>query len=508
MARRTGKATVGVFGAGSMGGGMLRLFSEKGDHVVGYDPDQSLFDPIKQDFERSKSLDPARLKLVDSVDAFVGAFDPDHSRVIVFSLPHGSTGDAVVESLLPKLDEGDLIIDAGNEHHRTIEARQARCAAKGVHMLGCGVSGGYQAARFGPSMSPGGTREAYELAKPFLEKWAAKDAQGNACERYIGPGGAGSFVKTVHNGIEQGLLSAICEVHSLLRRTYGLSNRRISDIFEAWNRDGPLRSNFLLGLGVDVLRFTEGDGIRNSDGIVDDVKDKVVQDTDDTEGTGVWTAEALAHYHVSGDTIAAAHFLRLISAPEGERQRIVKMLGVPQPAEKVALEGEEETIQRIGDALYAAMLASFVQGLNLIARYAKRENVRINLVDCLAIWRAGCIIQSDAIADFLLPACEAADKDRSDQLLLDERVASELGRRCAALKAVVLQATENDAVVSSLSASLSWLKAWGNERLPTSFQESEMDAFGHHNYDLRSEDAPDAVKGSHHTEFRPPARDE
>ena len=109
MARRTGKATVGVFGAGSMGGGMLRLFSEKGDHVVGYDPDQSLFDPIKQDFERSKSLDPARLKLVDSVDAFVGAFDPDHSRVIVFSLPHGSTGDAVVESLLPKLDEGDLM---------------------------------------------------------------------------------------------------------------------------------------------------------------------------------------------------------------------------------------------------------------------------------------------------------------------------------------------------------------------------------------------------------------
>jgi len=311
----------------------------------------------------------------------------------------------------------------------------------------------------------------------------------------------------VHNGIEQGILGILAEAHSLLYTQLGYSDREISDIFEKWNSTGELRDNYLLGIGVEILRFTHGDGIDDPKGIVEDIEDKVVQDVDESEGTGYWTFREAAMNHVAAPTIVASHQLRIISSNKNERVPVEKLLQLPQPSSaKLSAEEKEKLVEQLRLAVYGGTLASFIQGYDLIARASLNHEWHVALADCNKIWRAGCIIQSNAIGDLLQPHLEkeaVEGKDAYENLLLIPEIAKEIAKTYQPLKGVMALALETDAVVPSLSATFEWLKTVGGELLPTNFMEAEMDYFGAHNYDVRGEHQWKAAKGKHHTEFKP-----
>lgn len=227
-------------------------------------------------------------------------------------------------------------------------------------------------------MSPGGDRSAYEKVEPLLKEWAAKDKQGRPAVEWVGPHGAGHYVKMLHNGIEQGELSVLAEAYTLLRHTLNIPNAEIKDIFAKWKETGELSDNYLVELGSLILGFTEGDGMKDKQGIVDDIDDKVTQDVDDSEGTGVWTVSEASLRHVSAPTIATAHFLRLVSANKGHRVKIRKMLKLPQVVEHPNSKDKARLIEQIRLAVYGSILCSFIQGLN----------VRRNLRDALTVLRS------------------------------------------------------------------------------------------------------------------------
>lgn len=506
--------TIGMVGSGSMGGGMGLLFSEHGDRVGVYDVASASLDLA---VKNAQKLDIPMLRC-DTLKQLVEAFDTKKNghRVFMFSLPHGETVDLVLSELLPLLEDGDVIIDGGNEWYEETERRQGLCLTKNVHFVGTGVSGGYQSARHGPSMSPSGTREAFEKVRPRLEKWAAKDRDGKPCVTYIGPGGSGHYVKMLHNGIEQGHLSILAEAHHLLHWTAGLSNDEIADIFDEWNGTKELESvkgegqvggqgkeladNFLIKLGADVMRFKKGDGLDLKEGIVDGIDDKVTQDIDNSEGTGVWSIRELAAQHIAAPTIAAAHQLRLISGPKGERLRSAKQMRVPKPARMGDDVDRKQFVEDVRLAVYGGILGAFVQGMRIVAAASEKFHWNLNYAEIIGIWRAGCIIQSGAIAD-ILQSLYVKDP-KCVNLLESPEVASELMKTYESLKRVCKVGIESDSVIPSIDATLGWIKAIGGEDLPTNFEETELDAFGDHMYDLKSERKPDAVKGAHHTEWK------
>lgn len=462
-----------------------------------------------------------------SLQELVNSFDTKKNgpRIFMFSLPHGSPVDSVISELLPLLDQEDIIIDGGNEWYEETERRQGLCLTKNVHYIGTGVSGGYQSARYGPSISPSGTREAYEMVRSRMQKWAAKDRDGRPCVAYIGPGGSGHYVKMIHNGIEQGHLSILAEAHHLLHWTAGMSNAEIADVFDEWNGTKELENtegegsvggagkelmdNFLIKIGAEIMRFKKGDGLDMKAGIVDGIEDKVTQDIDNSEGTGVWSIRELAAQHIAAPTIAAAHQLRLISGPKGERDNVSHAMKLPKPARMGKdLQRHDEGhgfdrkafIEDVRLAVYAGILGAFVQGMRILASASANFHWNLDFATIIQIWRAGCIIQSEGISNILQPIYEQTPK--LTNLLENEQVAAEFKKCYEPLKRVCRLGIESDSVIPSLDATLSWIKSVGTAELPTNFEESELDYFGHHNYDTKAEHAGDPVKGKHHTEWK------
>jgi 6-phosphogluconate dehydrogenase len=363
-----------------------------------------------------------------------------------------------------------------------------------------GVSGGYQSARHGPSLSPGGDPKALNTVLPLLEMFAAKDAKtGQACVLNIGPRGSGHYVKMVHNGIENGMLSTVCEAWGILHWGLGMSYDEVGKVFEEWNSDGILRNTYLIEIGSDICKRRKEDGSH----VLEEVRDKVVQDDDDTEGTLYWTVMEAADRHVSAPTIATGQFLRVASGNLRQRLLVADKLKTPQPRKIEGVQDINGFIENLRRAVFASFLCSFCQGLELIARASKDEGWDVNLGDCLKIWRAGCIIQQEYILDLVMPA--ATSDARIMNIKLIDEVASELNNQYVGLRSVVLKGTESDAYIPSLSASLEYLKYEASKLLPTQFMEAELDFFGHHNYDrrrIRGEDPGKPSKGACHYEWR------
>ncbi|WWC66396.1 6-phosphogluconate dehydrogenase (decarboxylating) [Kwoniella pini CBS 10737] len=503
---------IGIVGSGSMGGGMTLLFAEHGSRIGCYDYEEKAVQKLMDTAKEDEKVDDKYVHGFTSLEKLVNAF-PKHGskdkqpRILVLSMPHGKPVDGVAEKLFPLLDKGDIIIDGGNEWWEETERRQAAAKEKGIEWVGMGVSGGYQAARHGPSCSPGGTEEAWKVIKPYLETWAAKTPEGEPCVLHMGPGGAGHYVKMIHNGIEHAHLSILCEVRGLLHDQLNLSNDEISDLFESWWKDGPLRGNFLIGIGFKGLRFKEGGGIKDAkDGIVEKIEDKVTQDVDLSEGTGTWSTKEIGERHVAAPAIAAAHQLRIISSDKFERSKVADNLALPQPskaAEANLDKGEKDKLMKtIHTAVYGAILGAFVQGLDIITKASQDQKWNISLADCIKIWRQGCIIQSDAIAEFFLPLFEKFPRSEPLNLLKSiPEIAKELAKTYDAQKKLYSIAIETDAVAPALGASLEYIKAVNCRDLDTNFMELELDYFGHHNYDIKGETEKGHEKGKHHTEF-------
>ncbi|KAL7269487.1 hypothetical protein RUND412_007850 [Rhizina undulata] len=490
---------IGVVGAGSMGSNMAMLFAENGLYVSIFDINET---NVIETLSRCEETPSAKGKVFGfhEYKPFLESLETDtsHPKLLLLSIPHGFQTDEVLESTKKFLNKGDIILDGGNEWYRNTERRQKNLEEMGTAFIGMGVSGGYQSARHGSSMSPGGDARAIDKVLPLLKKVAAKVTDGTPCVRNIGPGGSGHYVKMAHNGIEQGMLSALSEVWEILFKCLNTNLEEISRIFMKWNIDGELKNNFLVNIGSDICLRRKDHGTKH---ILNEVQDKVVQDADDSEGTGFWTVRECAERHASAPTISAAHFYRVASANRMERLQFFEFIGGHAAAKKAQhIENRENLIEDLRLGLYCAFLASFAQGLNLIAKASKDENWGVRLSDCIKIWRAGCIIQSDYIADLFESILEK--NNGITNVLLQKEIAEEIKRTMPALKRVVQNGVEWDAHIPALSASLEYFKYCGGKHLPTQFMEAQLDYFGAHSYDLKSEDPGEVKKGTHHHEWK------
>lgn len=502
-----------MIGAGSMGGMMTLLCAEHGIEVHMFDPSA---DNVNRVLAQAKQagLDSRTFHQKD-YESLCKVLPSDSPKVFILSLPHGSAGDETIGGLEPFLRAGDLILDASNERWTSTERRQERLRPKGVHFVGVGVSGGYQAARHGPSISPGASSsEAWEVAWPLLERLAARDRSGRACTARLGLGGCGHYVKMMHNGIEHGMMTALCEVWGFMRRCLGWSNDEVAGVLERWDgdEDSPLRHNFLVQIGVEICRTRDpGDPDKF---LLDGIRDKVVQDVCEEEGTGTWTVEETARLHMAAPSIAASHMVRVQSAYAARREAARKTFRETSggaatttephasPPQAQTAEGKLRSAGQLRDATYASFLLCFVQGLHLIAAADDEHGWGLDFPDVLQLWRGGCIIQSDAIMDLLEGVYRSGKADKQN-LLAHPAIAGELAGTAASFREMVADAVRLGAHVPALSASLEYLKYSTSADLPTSFQEAQLDFFGSHMYDLKSEGPGQPVVGAHHHEWRP-----
>lgn len=486
-----------MIGCGSMGGGMALLFAEIGVHVSLSDPSDKAMDAVMQKAEQQGYHGKVD-KYKDYASLCKSLSSP---RLLVFSLPHGGVGDKVLEGLEPHLSSGDIILDCGNEHFENTERRQEKCKGTGIRYIGCGVSGGYQAARAGPSMCPGGDISALKEVLPLLQKVAAKDKNEQPCVGVIGKGGAGHYVKMMHNGIEHGMMSAICEAWGIMRKM-GMGYEEIGDVLAQWNSEGELRGTFLVSIGADLSHKRDA-----GDLVISQVLDKVVQDVTGEEGTGVWSNTEAIDMHVPAFTLNVSHAFRLASAFRGDREKASKAVDGGFPPTELNISDKKAFIEDLRQATYAACLASYIQGMNVIATADRAHNWEIDYSQVWQIWRAGCIIQADYISDEMLaPVLKSNPSPEALNLNFSARVAKDVKKFFPALRRVVAKSVETDQVVPAISATLEYFKVASGTDLPTSFYEAELDYFGSHMFD-RKDDTDPSVKGptegKHHFEWKP-----
>ena len=377
----------------------------------------------------------------------------------------GRVVDLIIESLLPLLDAGDVLIDGGNSYFKDTQRRWQSLADKGIHYLGMGISGGEEGARRGPSIMPGGDAAAWPLVREHFERIAAKADDGQPCCRWIGEGGAGHYVKMIHNGIEYGDMQLIAEAWQLMRDGLGMPATAIADTFAAWN-DGVLRS-YLIGITADILRVTDADGSLRVDHILDSAGQK---------GTGRWTAVDALETGVPLTLIAEAVYARMLSSLKEERVALAARLGGRQP---VAAADQAAMLQAIHDALYAAKIVSYTQGFLQMRTAAAAYDWQLDYANIALVWRAGCIIRSRFLDDI----AQAYERDATlPALPFDDFFADALRGAQAGWREAVAFGIRSGIPTPALSAALSFYDGYRSADLPANLIQAQRDYFGAHTY--------------------------
>jgi 6-phosphogluconate dehydrogenase len=405
-------------------------------------------------------------------------------RKIIIMVKAGGATDAVIQSLIPLIDKGDIIIDGGNANWNDTIRREKELNNAGYLFVGSGVSGGEEGARFGPSLMPGGAQEAWEHLKPIWTAISAKVDEktgaaltgaepgkpiegGVACTAYIGTDGAGHYVKMVHNGIEYGDMQMICEAYELLQKGLDLSPREMGDIFADWNT-GNLDS-FLIEITADILKQKDP---QTGKPFVD-----VVLDTAGQKGTGKWTSISALDLGAPAATIAEAVFARCISAIKEERVEASRSLKGP---EKSIPENKEDFIQAVKDALYCSKICSYAQGFQLMKEAQKEFGWKLNFGEIAQIWRGGCIIR----AAFLQKITEAYEQNpQLNNLLLDPYFKQTVELAQENWRRVVAYAAMNGISIPTFSSALAYYDGYRSERLPQNLLQAQRDYFGAHTYE-------------------------
>ncbi|NLG27275.1 MAG: NADP-dependent phosphogluconate dehydrogenase [Chloroflexi bacterium] len=389
----------------------------------------------------------------------------ERPRKIMLMVKAGAPVDEVIEQVLPVLDKGDLLIDGGNSFFQDTERRAVALDKKGINYIGTGVSGGEEGALWGPAIMPGGQLEAYKMVEPILTAIAAK-AEGEPCVAYIGPRGAGHYVKMVHNGIEYGDMQLIAESYDILHRALGLSAAELHAIFADWNA-GELKS-YLIEITADI--FTKVDP-ETGKPIVDLILDEAQQ-----KGTGKWTSQNALDLGAPTQTINSAVESRIISAYKDERVAASKVLPGPQAA---FMGDRQQLIQDVRNALYASKICSYAQGMTLLKKASEEYGYSLDLGQIAKLWRGGCIIRAQFLNDI------AAAYERSPKLtnlLLDPYFVDAFLQRQASLRRVVQTAIELGIPCLAISASLAYFDAYRTDRLPANLTQAQRDYFGAHTY--------------------------
>jgi 6-phosphogluconate dehydrogenase len=395
-------------------------------------------------------------------------------RRIMMMIPAGKPVDETIGKLQPLLDRGDVLIDGGNSWFEDTRRREAALRPAGIHFVGCGVSGGEEGARFGPSLMPGGPDETWPIIGDVLEAIAARTEAG-PCVTHVGPDGAGHFVKMVHNGIEYGDMQLIAEAWDVLRRVLGMTAPETADVFQQWN-EGPLAS-FLTELTAKVCRTIDPE---TREPLVDIVLDKAGQ-----KGTGKWTAQVALELAVAIPTIASAIDARVLSSLKDQRVAASKLLQGPSPT---AGGDRQRIVSDLRDALYAARICGYAQGMSLIRAGSDKYNWRVNLAEIGRIWKGGCIIR----ARLLDPVRQAfaANPDLVN-LLLDPAIREAVHSAQGGLRRTLARAAEAGIPMLSHSSALGYFDSYRTARLPQSLTQAQRDAFGAHTYERT--DRPGAV---------------
>ncbi len=386
-------------------------------------------------------------------------------RKIMLMVQAGRAVDQVIEQLKPLVAPGDLIIDGGNSFYKDTERRAVELAAEGINYIGTGVSGGEYGALHGPAIMPGGQPDAYEMVAPMLRAIAAV-AEGEPCVAYLGPRGAGHYVKMVHNGIEYGDMQLIAEAYDILHRALGLSARELGEIFGAWNQ-GELES-YLIEITRDVFYV---DDPETGQPLVDMILDEAQQ-----KGTGKWTSQDAMDIGMPLQTVNAAVESRLISALKA--QRVAASQALPGP--DAAYQGERDAlIDDVRQALFAAKICSYAQGMGLLRAASDEYDYGLKLGDVAKLWRGGCIIR----ARFLNDIAAAYERNPAlDNLLLDPYFRDAFLSRQAALRRVVSTAVQLGIPCLAMGASLAYFDAYRTARLPANLTQAQRDYFGAHTY--------------------------
>ena len=453
--------TFAIVGLGTMGRNLALNIEEHGFPVVVWNLETEWTDAFLKEHAGAKFTGARTLEtLVSSLD---------RPRRIMMMIPAGKPVDDMIAKLTPLLDAGDIIIDGGNSYFEDTRRREALLREKQLNFVGCGVSGGEEGARFGPSIMPGGSDAAWARTKDVLEAIAAKTEAG-PCVTHVGADGAGHFVKMVHNGIEYGDMQIIAEVYDVLHRGLGLTTPEAGDVFAAWNR-GPLES-FLVELTAQVCKVVDPE---TKQPLVDVIQDKAGQ-----KGTGKWTAQVALELAVAIPTIAAALDARVLSSLKDERVAANARFKSTDTRAAFTAGSRDTWTADLQDALQAARVCSYAQGMALIAAGSAQYGWKVNLAEMARIWKGGCIIR----ARLLDPVRRAFTTTPSlPNLLVDEAVAADLQHAAPGWRRVVAAAATAGIPVPALSASLAYFDSYRTARLPQNLTQAQRDAFGAHKYE-------------------------
>lgn len=461
----------GLIGLGTMGAALARNVESRGFAVSVYN----------RHFDKTKAF----LKAHDgnfvgpkSLKVFVQSIK--RPRKIMIMVKAGPAVDAVIESLFPHLQKGDIIVDGGNSFYKDTKRRETDLKKKGILLMGCGVSGGEEGALKGPSLMPGGSKKAWKTMKPILESIAAKDFSGGPCVMHVGPDAAGHYVKMVHNGIEYGIMQLMAETYSLLRNVYNMPAYKIGDVFEKWNR-GKHKS-FLFEIAVPVLQ--QEDEKKGECCLIYKILDKA-----SNKGTGKWASLDALDRGIAIPTITQAVYARYISTEKETRKMMEKAYPHKHPRKHLPAKKYEDLLR---DALYAAIISTFAQGYDLIQRVSNEEGWDIDLAEVSRIWEGGCIIRAKLLKHFH----EAYSKQKKQKhLFLTGEVQKLMKSNVGKLRTLVGNAVESGIALPAFGSSLFYFESLVEHRLPANFIQGLRDYFGAHTYERVD------IQGTFHTDW-------
>ena len=455
----SGQADIGLIGLAVMGQNLVLNMDDHGYTVAVYNRTTEKVDRFIQN-----EADGTRVIGTHSVEELISTLK--RPRRVMLMIQAGSAVDRVIDQLIPHLEKGDIIIDGGNSNFADSMRRTKYVEEQGLFFVGTGVSGGEEGARFGPSIMPGGSEEAWEHIRPIFQSIAAKVDDGTPCCDWVGENGSGHFVKMVHNGIEYGDMQLICEAYHLMKSVLGMNEDEMSEVFKAWNT-GELES-FLIEITGNILAFKDDDG---------EPMVRKILDTAGQKGTGKWTAVTALEEGTPLTLIGEAVFARFLSSLKSQRESASEVLQGPD----TVFDGDKKQfIADLQQALYASKIISYTQGYMLMQAAAEAYDWHLNYGGVALMWREGCIIRSV----FLGKIKEAYDNNPALQnLLLDDYFKDAIHNAQDAWRRTLATATLHGIPVPAMSSALSFYDGYRHERLPANLLQAQRDYFGAHTYE-------------------------
>ena len=461
----------GLIGLAVMGQNLILNAADHGFTVVAYNRTVSKVDHFLENEAKGKSILGAH-----SIEELVSKLKKP--RRIMLLVKAGNPVDQFIDQLVPHLDEGDIIIDGGNSHFPDTNRRYEELKKKGILFVGSGVSGGEEGARYGPSLMPGGAKEAWPHIKDIFQSISAK-ADGEPCCDWVGDAGAGHYVKMVHNGIEYGDMQLICEAYDLMKRVGGMNDKEISDVFAEWNT-GVLDS-FLVEITRDILAYNDTDGTP--------IVEKIL-DTAGQKGTGKWTAINALDLGMPVTLIGEAVFARCLSALKSERERASTILNGPEIT-PVSKADRPQFVEDLKQALYASKIISYAQGFMLIREAAKEYGWELNFPSIALMWRGGCIIRSVFLAEITSAYRQNPDLEN---LLFHSFFQDAIHTAQSGWRKTVSTAVASGIPTPAFSTALSFYDGYRSKKLPANLLQAQRDYFGAHTFQILPEFATEDRK--------------